>query len=225
MLTPQQLTGRIATHVRHVDELRCTLHEGAAKSLLALRAAARQAGIEIAVVSGFRDFEHQAAIWNAKFQGQRPLLDRDGRALDSTGLSEPALIEAILQWSALPGASRHHWGSDLDVIDTAAMPIDYRPKLTAQEFGECGVFAKLDDWLTTNIARFDFFRPYDSDHGGVLPEAWHLSYAPVSVPALQNLTLEVLVETIAASSLCGAKTVLERLPQIYGRYVRAIDSP
>ena len=34
--------------------------------------------------------------------------------------------DAILLWSALPGASRHHWGTDFDVFDRAAVPPDYR---------------------------------------------------------------------------------------------------
>ena len=33
-----------------------------------------------------------------------------------------ARIDAILCWSALPGGSRHHWGTDCDVIDAAALP-------------------------------------------------------------------------------------------------------
>ena len=35
----------------------------------------------------------------------------------------------ILEWSALPGASRHHWGSEFDVFDLAALPEGYRVQL------------------------------------------------------------------------------------------------
>jgi LAS superfamily LD-carboxypeptidase LdcB len=223
MLDSLQLTGRTATHVLNVADPACTVHADAVSGLLALSRAARQDGIELTVVSSFRDFERQAAIWNGKFKGERELLDRSGRVLERRELGESALVEAILHWSALPGASRHHWGTDMDVVDTAAVPAGYRPRLTGAEFAERGVFAKLDRWLTANMQRFGFFRPYSSDRGGVLPEPWHLSYAPLAVPALDALTVELLAEAIGASDLCGKDLVLARLPQIHARYVKAVD--
>src|SRR5690348_3934605 len=117
MLDSMQLTGRVASHVVEVADLSCLgardprvrLQGDAAVALLAMAAAARQEDIELAVVSSFRDFERQVAIWNGKFRGERPLLDRRGRALERAGLDEASAVEAILLWSALPGASRHHW--------------------------------------------------------------------------------------------------------------------
>jgi LAS superfamily LD-carboxypeptidase LdcB len=225
MLDSMQLTGRVASHVLEVPELRCTVEADTGAALQAMAAAAREAGVELAVVSGFRDFEHQAAIWNGKFRGERPLLDRAGRQIERAGLDEPALLEAILCWSALPGASRHHWGTDVDVADGATLAAGYRPKLTAAEFAPRGVFAKLDAWLAANMARFGFFRPYSSDRGGVLPEPWHLSYAPLARPALTALTVEVLAEAIDSSLLCGKELVLASLPGIHARYVKAVDPP
>ena len=225
MLDSMQLTGRVASHVLEVPELRCTLHADTGAALGAMAAAAREAGIELSVVSAFRDFERQAAIWNGKYRGERPLLDRDGRQLEHAGLDEPALVDAILCWSALPGASRHHWGTDVDVVDGAAVPAGYRPKLTAEEFAPRGVFAKLNGWLSANMGRFGFFRPYASDRGGVLPEPWHLSYAPLAGPALSALSVEVLAEAIDASAVCGKQWVLARLPGIHARYVKAVDPP
>lgn len=225
MLDPKQLTGQVASHVVEVAELACTVHSGAVPALLALAAAARTEGIELEVVSSFRDFERQRSIWNSKYRGERPLLDRSGRALERAALDEPAAVEAILLWSALPGASRHHWGTDVDVVDRSACAPGYRPQLTTTEFAPRGVFAKLDGWLTANMGHFGFFRPYTRDRGGVLPEPWHLSYAPLSVPALEALTVEVLAEAIAGSELCAREWVLARLPQIHARYVNNVDAP
>ena len=225
MLDSQQLTGRVASHVVEVPELRCTVHSRAVSALLAMAAAARADGIELEVVSSFRNFERQKAIWNGKYRGERPLLDRAGRELDRAGLDEAALVEAILLWSALPGASRHHWGTDVDVVDRSAGPPGYRPQLTAAEFAPRGVFAKLDGWLTLNMTRFGFFRPYTRDRGGVLPEPWHLSYAVVAVPALEALTVGVLAQAIAGSDLCARDWILVRLPEIHARYVNTVDGP
>jgi LAS superfamily LD-carboxypeptidase LdcB len=219
-----QLTGRSATHVVEVAELGVRLHVDAVAAVVSLREAAAAAGIDLVIVSGFRDFARQVAIWNAKFRGQRPMLDRAGRPLDAAALDEKARVRSILIWSALPGASRHHWGSDFDVIDRAAMPPGYRPQLTVEEF-TAGPFARLNEWLAANLGNHGFFRPYTTDRGGVHPEPWHLSYAPVSVPALGGLSEEVLRESIATSDLAGRETVLAELPWIYDKFVASVDSP
>jgi LAS superfamily LD-carboxypeptidase LdcB len=225
MFNSLELTGRSSTHVREVPELNCTLHGAAVQAALEMREAARACGIELAIVSSFRDFDRQLAIWNAKFSGERPLLDRAGRALRPAELSASALVDAILIWSALPGASRHHWGTDMDVIDRAAVSADYRAQLVPSEYEGSGPFAKLNAWLAQHMASFGFFRPYTTDRGGVQPEPWHLSFAPVAQAALAGLTPEVLRAALATSGLYGRETVLARLPQIYARYVSAIDPP
>src|SRR6185437_4809352 len=185
MLNSLELTGRARTHVTESPQLGAAMHAQAAHAFADLKAAARSAGIDIAVLSAYRDLDRQTAIWNAKFRGERPLLGRDGAELDRSRLSERALIDAILAWSALPGASRHHWGTDADVIDLAAMPPDYGPQLVQREFAPGAVFGKLSAWLAKHAAEFGFFRPYGSDRGGVMPEPWHLSYAPLAVHALE----------------------------------------
>jgi LAS superfamily LD-carboxypeptidase LdcB len=225
MFNSLELTGRASTHVQEVPQLGCIVHREAIGRLLAMQAAARAAGIELAVVSSFRDFERQVAIWNGKYSGARPLLDRDGRPLAHETLNENALIDAILTWSALPGASRHHWGTDVDVIDRAAVEKDYEPQLLPAEFGRNGPFARLDAWLTANMVRFGFFRPYTSPREGVQPEPWHLSFAPLAEAALAALTLKILSTALAESRMLGREAVRARLPQIYARYVTDIDPP
>jgi LAS superfamily LD-carboxypeptidase LdcB len=223
MLNTQQLTGRTDSHIRDAPVLGSRLHADAIEPVLALRAAAAEAGFDLAIVSSFRDFSRQLEIWNAKFRGERVLLDRDERPLDASKLDEPGKVDAILLWSALPGASRHHWGSDFDVFDRAAVPPAYRPQLTVSEFTGEGPFAALNDWLSVNLTRFAFFRPYLTDRGGVHPEPWHLSYAPISGPALTRLTLDVLYETLDNSEILGREHVLARLPEIHAKYVMTVD--
>lgn len=225
MLNSLELTGRSDAHVRALPELGCTLEARTATATHALVAAARRAGIELTIVSSFRDFDRQVGIWNDKFRGERPLLSRDGSLMDARTLDDDGKIDAILLWSALPGASRHHWGTDIDVIDRAAVPAGYRPQLTQAEFAPSGPFARLNQWLGENLARFGFFRPYSLYRGGVQPEPWHLSYAPVASQALATLTGEALAEAISGSSMLGRERVLARLPDLYERYVRAIDPP
>jgi LAS superfamily LD-carboxypeptidase LdcB len=220
-----EITGRAATHVREAPGLDARLHAGAIDAVNALREASAAAGIDLAIASSFRDFGRQSAIWNGKFRGERPMLDRAGKPLDVTPLSDSGRIRSILIWSALPGASRHHWGTDFDVYDRAAVPAGYRPQLTISEFTGTGPFVRLNEWLAGNLGNHGFFRPYGTDRGGVHPEPWHLSYGPIAGPALQMLTLDVLREAIEASDLAGREQVLDQLPAIYDKYVVSVDSP
>jgi LAS superfamily LD-carboxypeptidase LdcB len=225
ILDTEQLTGRTRTHVLEFSESGFTLQPSAARAFLALRAAAARDGLDLAPASSFRDFERQLAIWNDKFLGRRALLDRDGTALDPAAMSEAEIVHAILQWSALPGASRHHWGTEIDVYDRHALRSGQRMKLVPAEFAPAGVFAPLERWLAAHAEDYGFFRPYDQDRGGVQPEPWHLSFAPLSGPALQALTPEVLAQALNGADLAGAAVVRSQLEQIHARYVSAVASP
>jgi len=220
-----ELTGRARTHIVDLDRPRCSLHYAAAASFLAMREAAAVAGVDLAAASSFRDFDRQLHIWNAKWRGERPLLDKAGRPLDAAALDEATRVDAILCWSALPGGSRHHWGTDCDVIDAAALPEGYRLQLVPEEYAPGGVFERLTGWLDANMGRFGFYRPYASAGCGAGVEPWHLSYWPVAHEALEGLTLPVLRRAVANSAILGKEQVLERLPEIYTRFILAVDSP
>lgn len=231
MLTPEQMTGRDRSHVvRHDGEdWYCELHPQALEALLQMRAVALGDGLDIIAVSSYRDFARQAAIWNAKYRGDRPLLDRNGDLLDAASLQADERVQAILWWSALPGASRHHWGTDFDVIDRAALTgrwAEYQPQLLPAEFAPDGVFGRLGSWLAQHASQFGFFRPYGSDREfGVRPEPWHLSFAPLAVPALAVFSETCLRDALCADGIDGVAAVLGQLPQIVRHYVRGIDLP
>jgi LAS superfamily LD-carboxypeptidase LdcB len=219
------LTGRARTHVVDLDEPRCTLHRAVVRPFLRMRAAAAKAGIDLVPASSFRDFERQRAIWNAKWNGERPLLDRHGRPLDARALSPGRRVAAILAWSAAPGTSRHHWGTDLDVWDRAAVPAGYRLELVPEEYSPDGPFARLTAWLDRHMTRYGFYRPYATGRGGVQPEPWHLSHAPTAREASRRLRLSTLVAAIEGGGVEGAPALLRRLPTVYARHVRAVDRP
>jgi LAS superfamily LD-carboxypeptidase LdcB len=222
-LNPLELTGRTRTHVVQPEGLHCALHRDAVDAFLAMRAAAAQAGIELEAASAFRHFDRQREIWNAKFRGERPVLDARGQPLEVTAMDEAARVQAILAWTALPGGSRHHWGTDIDVIDRAAMAPGYAVQLTSAEYAPDGVFGRLAGWLDGNMGRYGFFRPYATGAGGVRPEAWHLSFAPVSRPALRELDVATLADALLGQGVAGETEILARLPAIHARYVKTVD--
>jgi LAS superfamily LD-carboxypeptidase LdcB len=224
-LTDEELTGQASTHISSVASLKCSLHPQAVTPFLNLRRAAAADGMDLEPLSGFRDFDRQLTIWNGKFCGERPMLDVDGVRLDTLALSPMERVEAILLWSALPGASRHHWGTDLDVADRNAVPGQYQIKLTREEFAPGGPFAPLDLWLEIHAPRFGFFRPFKGERSGVQPEPWHLSFAPTAEKARRLLSPAVLRTAIEGAPLQGKAAVLKRLEEFHARYVACIDLP
>ncbi len=195
------------------------------RPFLALREAALLAGFDLSPVSSFRDFERQRAIWNAKYRGERPALDRAGRPVRMSALDPGERVETILMWSALPGASRHHWGSDIDVADGRVIAAGYEPRLEVGEFRRGGPFAALAAWLGQNMSRYGFYRPYTHRGRGVQPEPWHLSYAPVAQRALERMTTHLLASAIEGAGVDGEAEILARLPAIRERYVLDVDAP
>jgi LAS superfamily LD-carboxypeptidase LdcB len=224
-VTPAELTGRARGHIEELDSPRCGLHAQVTAPFLRLRAAAAQAGFDLVPQSSYRDFDRQLRIWNAKFNGETPVNDVSGRPGEALALTPAQRIDAILVWSALPGASRHHWGTDLDLIDRAAIAPGYRVQLVAEEYAAAGPFAALAAWLEAHAARFGFFRPYRGVLSGVQPEAWHYSFAPLSEPARRALRVDDLREALRAAPLAGKDLVLERLEELHARYVARIDWP
>lgn len=223
------LTGRSRGHLcgdGDAERLGAPVHRAVVEPFLALRDAARAAGLDLAIHSGFRSFERQLTIWNEKAAGTRPVLDSEARPLNVARLTERDLVFAILRWSALPGASRHHWGTDLDVYDAAATPAGYEIALVPEEVSPGGIFGPLHEWLDARITAGEshgFFRPYDADRGGVAPERWHLSYTPVASEYARRLTMDVLRETIAGAAIALQDAVLTDLEAIIERFVTNIN--
>jgi LAS superfamily LD-carboxypeptidase LdcB len=223
--TLEQLTGRTRDHLTEVSDPRCSLHREVIAPYLAMRAAAAADGIDLTAISSFRDFDRQLAIWNAKFRGERPMQDRDGLPMDALALAPAERVDAILWWSALPGASRHHWGTDFDVMDPNMLPPGYRLQLIPAEYQSGGPFERLTRWLDAHMHAFGFYRPYSTDRGGVRPEPWHLSYAPVAARAQQAFAVDQLQTVLAATDIDGKEQVLESLARNFANYVVNVDGP
>ena len=223
MFDSLQLTGRSSSHVVALAPGSLSLHQAVVAPYLALRAQAATVGIALQAVSGFRSFERQLAIWNGKCRGERPLLDALGQPLQAQALRTEQRVAAILNWSALPGASRHHWGTEIDVIDAAALPAGSAPQLLCSEFAPGACFERLAAWLDSEALHdYGFYRPYAQWRGGVQPEPWHLSYAPLAAAALQQLQLPLLAEALHSIELEEGAYVQQQLPDLYVRYVQNV---
>ena len=133
-------------------------------------AAAQAAAVDLRIISATRNFDRQKAIWEAKWTGQRLLEGREKAPEAYPDAKDRAL--AILRWSSMPGTSRHHWGTDLDLN-----------ALNNAHFA-AGAGKKTYDWLTAHAADYGFCQPY-TEKGpdrpdGYNEEKWHWSYVPVA---------------------------------------------
>jgi LAS superfamily LD-carboxypeptidase LdcB len=171
--TRDQLIGKGNPDISGNDYL-STMHRETAIALQKMQAAASKENINIEVVSAYRSFQRQKEIFESKYQKNR-----------AQGMEPMQAIENIIEYSTIPGTSRHHWGTDLDLID------GNQPKpsevLVAENFHGKGPFCKMKQWMDLHAHEFGFYEVYT--HNGLRKgfhyEPWHFSYAPVSIPMLR----------------------------------------
>ncbi|MTC93889.1 D-alanyl-D-alanine carboxypeptidase family protein [Providencia stuartii] len=219
MMTIAMLTGRSTDHLVTLGGNH-RLQFNATKAFLSMQQAAAKAGFKLQSASAFRDFSRQQLIWNEKFTGKRPVLDKQSNPLDISVLSEGELCEAILHWSALPGASRHHWGTEIDVYDPLRLPEGQSLQLEPWEYEQGGYFAELNQWLSDNMATYDFYRPFTAKNAGVTYEPWHISYWPLSHDAEQLLTPQVVQSVLQEEVILGKDWLLANLEYVFNRYIK-----
>jgi len=146
--------------------------------------AAAKEGVTLRILSATRNFSAQQKLWEDKWSGRTRVGGRDL----STERDREARARAVLTFSAMPGASRHHWGTD---IDLNALNDAYFQGAEGKR-----VYA----WLTANAARFGFCQPYTPKGAGRPTghdeEKWHWSYRPVSQPLLDAYARRVVADSI-----------------------------
>ncbi|BDM64782.1 peptidase M15 [Shewanella sp. NFH-SH190041] len=189
-----------------------------------MASAAAQAGIQLAICSGYRSFERQCSIWNDKAAGKRPVYDAHNHLVDAADYTDAELVDLILTWSALPGCSRHHWGTDLDVFDAAAIS-KTELQLVNSEYLPQGPCHSLYLWLLEHSHSYGFYFPFQTGLSGVSAEPWHLSYYPQSQPLLTAFDIDTLQQIITNTNLALKSAVLCRLPQLVDEYVRRVAPP
>ena len=159
-----------------------------------MRQAAAKEGIDIKVVSAHRSYHRQREIWNAKY-----------KTLTLQGLPAKDAIQEIITYSTLPGTSRHHWGTDIDIIDNAN-PQSGDVLLVEKFYGD-GPSSALRSWMNRNAADYGFLEVY-TDHPnrkGFAHEPWHYTYHSLSKAYLEVLTNQVISEIAKDEQLLGRK--------------------
>ncbi|WNO09474.1 M15 family metallopeptidase [Teredinibacter sp. KSP-S5-2] len=213
-------TGQISSNITD-KVLEVPVHYDVISPLKDLKTRAwEEAGIDLRLASGFRSFERQLYIWNQKARGERPVYNQFGEQIQHSSVPRDVLMYAILHWSALPGASRHHWGTDFDVFDAAAIEEGYQLQLSPEEYAEGGPFKKLNHWLAGYFShsRCGFVRPYCPSPGGVAEEPWHISYLPVASVYESTITVDVLSDLISRTDIELKTEILENMQTIFNHF-------
>jgi len=150
----------------------------------------------IEVVSAFRSFDRQKEIFERKY-----------KKFTAEGATPLDAVNRIIEYSTIPGTSRHHWGTDLDLIDGAVKAPE--SVLEARHFYGNGAFCKLREWLDAHAATYGFYQVYTNhpDRKGFAHEPWHYSYAPVSIPMLKAFAKLDLAEVLNDEDLLGASVI------------------
>ena len=128
--------------------------------------AAKKCGVDLNLISTTRSFAYQRGIWERKWRS-----DQYSKFPDKERCLE------IMKYSAMPGASRHHWGTDVDLNDLN------------NSYFNAGKGKEVYEWLQTHAASFGFYQPYTSKEGGRTgyeEEKWHWTYLPLSQKLLQQ---------------------------------------
>lgn len=152
------------------------LHKTAYYAFKEMHKAAKEKYINIEIISGYRSFDHQLSIWNRKY-----------KYYENRGLTGKEILDKITTYSAIPGTSRHHWGTEIDIIDAD----NTKPQsniLQAQHFHDLGNYCELNEWMQQNAHNFGFYQVYTNDDSrpGFAYEPWHYSFEPLSKVYLKS---------------------------------------
>ncbi|MGC1473717.1 MAG: D-alanyl-D-alanine carboxypeptidase family protein [Psychroserpens sp.] len=169
------------------------LRKQAYDAFVKLSAEALKSDINIQVVSSYRNFSHQNRIWERKY-----------KQYTNRGLSGIDSIIKIIDYSTIPGTSRHHWGTDLDLIDGNVK----QPKnvLNPAHFENSGCFSSFKTWMDVNASDFGFYLVYTNteQRKGFKYEPWHYSYQPLSKSYLSAYRKFNLKDIVTSEKLMGS---------------------
>ena len=177
-------------------------------------------GYSLQILSGKRSFERQKLIWNEKILGLRPIEDEKGQVFPINFFSSShELIFTILRWSAFPSLSRHHWGSDLDILPDIPGP----KRLILEDWTE-GAYQDLHAFLEEKLRDFGFFRPYiKTKSEGIAPEPWHLSFKDIATQWENIITYDLVMKFLETPQAQNPPILLWKeirplMPSIFSKY-------
>ncbi|WP_034061366.1 M15 family metallopeptidase [Lacinutrix jangbogonensis] len=174
------------------------LREAAFLSFKKMQDEALKSGIRIGAVSSYRSFAHQKRIWERKYKSNH-----------DSGLTPTENIKKIIEYSTIPGTSRHHWGTDIDIYQTNVK----QPKsvLLENNFHNIGAYCKLKEWMDLHAKTYGFYLVYNDlpKRKGFKYEPWHYSYKPLSSKYLKAYKKLNIAKILKTDKLLGSENFSE----------------
>ncbi len=162
------------------------LRKEAYNAFVKMRTVALKDKITLNIASATRNFVYQKGLWEKKWNGITLV---DGGKLPLTIPNELARFEKILEYSAAPSTSRHHWGTDIDINGA---DVKYFDTKTGK---------KVYAWLEKNASKYGFCQTYtkkdENRLSGYNEEKWHWSYTPLSKDFLKDYLALIKDEDVA----------------------------
>lgn len=164
-----------------------------------MRTAAQKDGLRLWCTSGYRSFKAQKQIWNDKYKKIK---------LQNPAYNKQDVINCVIEYSSIPGTSRHHWGTDLDIVD--AFGYETTNPLSHKNYQSGGEYQYLSHWLDQHAATFGFYKVYteDTTRTGFQFEPWHYSYKKLSVQFL-NQYLQIKLLNINELKSCFGSDIFD----------------
>ena len=209
--TPELMSQKIDLDIlqgkttRHLVGDTVLLEKETFKAFEKMRNAAMNDGIKIKIISGHRDFERQTLIWNSKFI----------KFTKEFKLTPDEAINEIIRFSTIPGTSRHHWGTEIDIIDE-----DFKNEknpLISEKYESGGIYNKLKKWMDLNSQKFGFYLTYTNDEqrNGFEYEPWHYSYKPISKNLLEEFKKNNISKLISDLEIMGKEYLTKEFIKKY----------
>lgn len=189
---PSEHPGFVKIDAKHTEKRDIYLRKEAYEAFEKMAAHAKKDGFTLQVISATRTFEHQKSIWNRKWNHERY---REWQPLE--------IAKDIMKYSSMPGTSRHHWGTDIDL------------NALENHFFETGKGQALYRWLCKHAASYGYYQVYTSKvngRTGYAEEKWHWSYLPLASTYLDQYTTQVTAAELSGfkgSELANTLNVVE----------------
>ena len=173
------------------------MRQDAYMAFLKMFRAALLDSVVLQIRSAARNFEYQKGIWERKWSGETKIENGTDASVAYPVPKDRAL--AILRYSSMPGTSRHHWGTDIDL------------NAFENSWFETGDGLRLYNWMIKNASAFGYCQPYTEKSSerptGYEEEKWHWSFLPVSQPLTTLAKQQLSNDNI--SGFMGSQTAAE----------------
>lgn len=163
---------------KYADRSGMYLRKDVLAAFIKMHDEAKKDSINLKIISATRNFDYQKGIWERKWNNYKK-----DTSLSTAKDTDLAIALKILEYSSMPGTSRHHWGTDIDINELN------------NAWFEKGQGKKVYEWMQTKGRSHGFAQVYTAKGvdrpTGYNEEKWHYSYLPLSAKLTEYAKLNM----------------------------------